>query len=113
MAKYLFIAQSDCSDKTREAEFSEWLDNVHVRDILKAPGIVRATRYENIDPEGTKRPKYVIMYEIELDDINKFYAAFNKISKEIEKSGHIIDTIVPEKAYPFMLPVYKQVKVYK
>ena len=113
MTKYLFIAQSDCSDKTREAEFNEWMDNVHVPETLKAPGIVGAARYVNIDPEGTKRPGYVNIFEIETDDINKFYAALDKISKEIEAAGRVVDTIVPEKAYPFTAPVYQQVMVYK
>jgi hypothetical protein len=113
MTKYLFIAQSDCSDKTREAEFTEWMDNVHVPDILNVTGIISAARYENINPEGTKRPKNMIMYEIEIDDINKFYAALDNISKEIEASGRVVDTIVPEKAYPFAPPIYKQVQVYK
>jgi hypothetical protein len=113
MAKYIFVAQFDCSDKTREAEFIEWMDNVHVPEILKAPGIVGATRYVNIDPVGTKRPEYVNIFEIEIDDINRFFAAFKKINKERETAGTIIDTIVPETAYPFSAPIYKQVMVYR
>jgi hypothetical protein len=55
----------------------------------------------------------MVVYEIEIDDINKFEATFNKIAKEIEAAGHIIDIIVPEKAYPLTLPIYEQVTVFK
>src|SRR4030042_4861907 len=113
MNKYIFVAQFDCSDKTREVEFIEWMDNVHVPEILKAPGITGAARYVNIDPGGTKRPEYVNIFAIEIDDINEFFAAFKKINKEREAAGTIIDTIIPEKAYPFSAPIYKQVAVYK
>jgi hypothetical protein len=109
MAKYLFVAQADCADKTREKEFCEWYDDLHVPDILGTPGIVQASRYENINPDGNKRPKYMVIYEIETDDINAFEAALDQTVKKVDAAGRVMDLLVPEKAYPFALTFYRQV----
>ncbi len=113
MAKYLFIAQSDCSDPAREEEFKEWLDQVHVPDIIVAPGIQKASSFINIDPAGNQRPKYMVIYEIETDDIHKFSEEFGRVIKKAEKAGRILDIMVPEKAYPFAVTFYQKVKNYR
>jgi hypothetical protein len=113
MAKYLFIAQCDCTDSTREKEFIEWMDKVHIPDVLATPGIVRAERYININPEETKRPEYVAMYEIETDDIKKFKAELHKTIEKIGAGGRVLKFAVPETAYPFSTPFYKRVKTFK
>jgi hypothetical protein len=113
MAKYLFIAQADCVDKTREEEFREWYDDVHVPDILVTPGIVQASRYENIDPDGNKRPQYMVIYEIETDDIDAFKDALDQTVKKVDAAGRVTDLLVPEKAYPFALTFYRQVTHFK
>jgi hypothetical protein len=113
MAKYLFIAQSDCGDSTREKEFDRWLDEVHIPDILDTPGIIQASRYINTDPENNKRPKYMVIYEIEIEDINKFDAALSQVIKKIESAGRILNILVPERAYPFKTTYYQQVRTYK
>jgi hypothetical protein len=109
MPKYLFIAQSDCSDPKREVEFTKWLEEIHVPDIFKTPGIVKATRYTNTDPSTNKRPKNMVVYEIETDDIKKFDASLGKVIKEVEAAGRILNIMVPEKAYPFATTYYEQV----
>jgi hypothetical protein len=113
MTKYLFIAQSDCTDPTREKEYIEWMDNVHIPDVLATPGIVRAQRYININPDENKRPGYVAMYEIETEDIGKFNAALKKTLDKIMSTGRVLKFAVPEKAYPFSTPFYKRVKTFK
>ena len=109
MPKYLFIAQSDCADKAREKEFCEWYDDVHVPDILVTPGIVEAARYENLDPDGNKRPKYLVIYEIETDDIDAFNDALGQTIKKVDAAGRVTDMLVPEKAYPFAPTYYREV----
>jgi hypothetical protein len=111
--KYLFIAQCDCIDATRENEVIEWLDNVHIPDVLATPGIVRAERYININSEENKRPKYVAMYEIETDDIKKFETALHQTIGNAEATGRLLKFAVPEKAYPFATPFYKRAKTFK
>ena len=77
------MAQSNCSDTAREEEFRKWYDDVHVPDILVTPGILGAARYENTNPEGNKRPKYMVIYEIETDDINAFHDTFEQTVKKV------------------------------
>jgi hypothetical protein len=108
MPKYLFIAQSDCSDPKKEKKFMKWLEEVHVPDIFKTPGIVSATRYVNNNSAANKRPKNMVIYEIETDDINKFDAELGKVIKEVEKAGRILDIMVPERAYPFATTFWEQ-----
>lgn len=110
MAKFLFIAQADYSDTAQEKEFTEWMDSIHIPDVLATPGIVRAARYLNINPEENKRPKCMVIYEIETDDINKFSAALHQTIGKIEATGRVLKSAVPEQAYPFATPFYKQVK---
>ena len=109
MARYLFIAQSDCADETREEEFCRWYDEVHVPDILVTPGIVGAARYENLNPDENKRPKYVVIYEIETDDIGAFQNALDQTIQKIDAAGRVSDQLVVEKAYPFAPTFYRQV----
>jgi hypothetical protein len=113
VAKYLFIAQSDCGDPKREQEFNEWLDSTHIPDVLDLPGIVRAARYINTDPAGNKRPKYVAVYEIETDDINKFDQALHQRIKQLDAAGRVLNVLVPEKAYPFATTYYMQVNTFE
>ncbi|MBI4334160.1 MAG: hypothetical protein HY673_23095 [Chloroflexi bacterium] len=69
--KWLYIVHGMPKDPTREAEFNDWYDNVHIPDILKgSPGFVKATRYESQDVSSTPA-KYMTVYEIESDDIEE------------------------------------------
>jgi hypothetical protein len=109
MAKYLFVAQSDCIEANKEEEFNRWLEEIHIPDIFKTSGIVKATRYVNTDPATNKRPKNMVVYEIETDDIKKFDVELNKVIKEVEAAGRILNSMVPERAYPFAMTYYLQV----
>jgi len=113
MSKYLFVAQCDCTDAARVKEFIEWMDKVHIPDVLATPGIVRAARYININPQDNKRPEYMAIYEIETDDIKKFDAAIHKTMGKIEATGRILKFAVPERAYPFATTFYKKVNTFK
>jgi hypothetical protein len=113
MEKYLFIAQSGCTDMAKEKEYLEWMDNVHVPDVLATPGIVKAERYVNINSEETKRPKSMIVYEVETEDIKKFEADLHKTLENIGAAGRILKIGVPEKAYPFATPIYQKAKTFK
>jgi heme-degrading monooxygenase HmoA len=48
----------------KEAEFNIWYDNVHIPMLLKAPGMVRATRYQLVGEED-ENPEYLAIYELE------------------------------------------------
>lgn len=70
MKKWVFIVESNCTDPDREADFNEWYNNIHLPDMLELPAVLRVDRYENIDPEDGEG-KYIAMYEMESDDIQK------------------------------------------
>ena len=78
MAKYLLFAFSDCKDPKKEKEFNDWYDNMHMPDMLEVPSFVRATRWMSADKKENEVRKYLAMYELETDDLDKFNAAMRK-----------------------------------
>lgn len=70
MAKYLFLVECNCKDAAQEGAFNTWYNEVHVPDIMKLPGVISAKRWEDIEP-AAETGKYLAMYEIEIDDIEK------------------------------------------
>jgi hypothetical protein len=72
MSRYLFFAFSDCKDPAREDEYNEWYSNMHVPDILEIPGMIKATRWASASDKPNQTRKYLAMYELETDDIEKF-----------------------------------------
>ena len=109
MAKYLLFAHTDCADPSREEEFNDWYDNIHVPDALQTPGMIRATRWVNVDPESNQRTKYLAMYEIETDDIKKFDATMTEVMKRARAIGRISDLIIMDPKYPRIRPFYRQI----
>ncbi|MBI2906700.1 MAG: hypothetical protein HYX92_03470 [Chloroflexi bacterium] len=106
MARYLWMVQQESSDPAKDAEIREWLDKVHVPDLLKIPEVVRCTLYGNVGPQldvpdlvqdigispnlnpprtgwHKGQARYVAIYEIETDDIDK---AWTKIRNWIEEN---------------------------
>jgi len=74
MEKWIRVVETNCTDAAREAEFNEWYNKVHLPDMLETPGIIKATRYEDIEPsEG--QGKFLAIYEIETDDIDELMKA--------------------------------------
>ena len=112
MAKYLLMVQLDCSDPSREKEFNQWYDEIHLPDMLKVPGLIRATRFVNLNPGTNKRPKYIVLYEIETEDIVGFERTFEEFVEKARNAGRIIDFIAPERDYPFQPPYYRQIATY-
>jgi hypothetical protein len=58
----------------KEAEFNEWYDNVHLRDVLAIPGVLTAQRFDLCDAEITRGEglpapthRYLTIYEMEGD----------------------------------------------
>jgi len=54
----------------REAEYNEWYDAVHLRDVGMIAGVASARRYEIASPEhaGAESPhRYLAIYEIDVD----------------------------------------------
>ena len=107
MTKYLLFAFSDCKDPTREKEFNEWYDNVHIPDMLEVPGMIKATRWMSADGKAGEIRKYLALYELETDDINKFNAGIKTRAEKTIKDGRFSD--LPVFDPPNVPRIYKQV----
>lgn len=111
MTKYLLFVFSDCADPSREEEFNEWYDNIHVPDMLETPGMIRATRWVSAHPERNQRRKYLAMYELETDDIEKFDLKVQEIGKRTMERGRFSD--LPVFDPPDVPRVYRQIMAAK
>jgi hypothetical protein len=93
MAKWLMVVGTNCTDATREAEFNEWYDKIHLPDVLETPGFIRATRYENAEPaEG--QAKFLALYEIETDDFDSFMKAHSEDLDKKRSQGRFSELLV-------------------
>lgn len=90
MDKWLFVVESNCKDSDHEADFNEWYNNIHLPDMLELPEVVRADRYENLEPVDGEA-KYVALYEIESEDIQKTIAGTDRHIQEKAKQGRMSD----------------------
>jgi hypothetical protein len=84
MIKALFVAMTNVTGASQEADFNDWLDNVHLPGLRLMPGVTKATRYEfaavpsakfataNGFPSGESLGKYWNLYEVETDDLSAF-----------------------------------------
>ncbi len=92
MEKWVLAVETNCSDPSRDNEFNDWYDNIHVPDILETPGMLRATRYENTRPsEG--RGKFLALYEIETDDIGQTMVALQENISAKAKQGRMTELV--------------------
>ncbi|MEE8470190.1 MAG: DUF4286 family protein [Dehalococcoidia bacterium] len=97
MEKWLLVAETSCNDPSREKEFNEWYNNVHIPDVLETPGILRATRYETSDP-GDGQGKYLALYDVETEDIAKTLAVFGEVMTKKWEQGRMLDVLVAHSA---------------
>ncbi len=66
----MYLVFSNPVDESREREFNDWYDNVHLREVLASPGMVSAQRYtlrqtemdRMLDTEPAHR--YCVVYEM-------------------------------------------------
>lgn len=63
------LIETNC-DPTREDEYNDWYNNIHLPDTMETPGFIGARRYVQKEFRDG-RGKYLSVYEIETDDISK------------------------------------------
>lgn len=93
MARWILTRYTDCADPSREEEFNEWYTNIHVADMFENPAIVRATRYVDTNPNAGLG-KYLAIYEVESEDIDKTIAEIKEHMAKKRKQGRHSDLIV-------------------
>jgi hypothetical protein len=111
MGKYLLFAFSDCKDSAREKEFNDWYNNMHVPDMLEVPGMIQATRWMSAEPKENQRRKYLALYELETDDLEKFNASVRERGMRTMKEGRFSD--LPVFDPPEIPRVYIQIMLAK
>jgi len=93
MERYLLTVESNSSDPSREKDFNDWYDTVHLPDILEIPGFVSAARYENTSA-GEGQGKFLAVYEIECEDLGQALASFDETVNRKAKEGRMSDLLV-------------------
>ena len=107
MTRYLLFAFSDCKDPAREEEFNTWYDTMHLPDMLEVPGMISATRWVGADKGEDQIRKYLALYELETDDLDKFDAGVRERGMRTVKEGRFSD--LPEFDPPNVPRCYRQI----
>ncbi len=107
MTRYLLFAFSDCKDPSREAEFNDWYDNVHLPDMLEVPGMIKATRWKSADNKENEIRKYLALYELETDDLQRFNDSVRERGMWTAAQGRFSD--LPEFDPPNVPRIYVQI----
>ena len=90
MEKWINMVEMYVTDPSREKEVDEWFQNIHIPDVLETPGFVSAKRYVMKEPRNG-RGKYVAIYEIETDDIEKTLAIRKEFMAKERELGRSSD----------------------
>ena len=88
MEKWVLIVEVNCTDPAREQEFNDWYNNTHLPDMIELPSVVRATRYENLNP-GEGDGKYFAVYEMAAADFDKAMDELAAHVKEKAEQGRM------------------------
>jgi hypothetical protein len=88
MEKWIYAVFAVCQDPSREKEFLEWLDKIHLPDMLETPGLVRAAHYEIRNP-ADGQGKFLTLYDIETEDIDQTMVAMRENVAQKKKQGRM------------------------
>ena len=64
----LWIVASNMNAPASEAQINRWYDEVQIPRVLRARGIVAATRYAALKPRP-RQPKYITFYDLESEEV--------------------------------------------
>jgi hypothetical protein len=72
MARHTFVVLTNAVEG-KDEEFNDWYNNRHLSDILATKGFVAAQRFRlaEMDPEQDFPHRYLALYEVETDDLDK------------------------------------------
>jgi len=91
MTRYLLVTFSDPKDPAKEKEFNDWYDNLHMPDMLKTPGLLKASRWKSADKKENEVRKYLTMYDLETDDLDEFNNKMRAQGMWTAKAGRFPD----------------------
>jgi len=72
MPKGLFLALSNPVSDDVDADYNQWYDDVHMREVLALPGVKSARRFKLADTQlmpgdDAVGRRYLALYEVEVD----------------------------------------------
>jgi hypothetical protein len=98
VGKYVFVVFTQPVD-SRDAEYNEWYDSVHVADVERLDGVVSARRYRlaEMEPPQAGHPPYLALYELDVDDVSDVPRAIQRaiaegrmpISDALDRSANV------------------------
>jgi hypothetical protein len=76
MARHTIVVLTNATEGQDDA-YNEWYNNQHLSDVLALDGFVAAQRFRLSDtsPEQESGHRYLALYEVETDDIEKVQQA--------------------------------------
>jgi hypothetical protein len=92
MARYTFVVLSE-SVEGREDEYNDWYTNRHLADVLRVDGFVAAQRFRlaESDPPQKFSHKYLALYEVETDDLEKVKRALSETPSDLMPISPALD----------------------
>lgn len=89
---WLFYVETVCLDHSREEEFNRWYDEIHIPDIMRGcPEFLTCRRYKLVSGQG--KATYLVVIEIETDDIDRTMQAHRKNSECMRAEGRWSDLV--------------------
>lgn len=82
MAKGIYLVATGPADPTREDEYNDWYDRVHIPELCATPGFVSARRFRAVGDLGVGGHPYLAIYELEADDLEAAVAELSRRSRE-------------------------------
>ena len=76
-----------CGDRSRDEEWNEWYDDVHIPDVLAVDGIVSASRWRLVEPTPYGA-NYLALYDIDID-VEEAQANLNAAVPAMYKGGRM------------------------
>jgi hypothetical protein len=92
MGNWLFYVETNCTEPSRENEFNHWYDVEHMPEVMKGcPEFLRYKRYKLI--AGESGSSYLVVIEIETDDIEQTMSKHQKNSARLRAIGQWSDLV--------------------
>ena len=92
----------NCPDPSRDEEFNDWFNDVHIPDVLDTGLFHTAYRFEAVEPDRhvrrsdwgkATRAQYLIIYETDSDEPDKAASEVSKLSAEWRNQGRFPEGI--------------------
>jgi hypothetical protein len=92
MARYTFVVLTDAVEG-HEDEYNDWYTNRHLSDVLNVDGFVAAQRFclSETDPPQEFSHKYLALYEVETDDLEKVQRALAETPPDLMPISPALD----------------------